>query len=210
MFTGIIEECGTLKSVKKLSGRNVYTIVCSKVLTDTKVGDSICSNGICLTIIDKSTDWFQAEVMHETILKTTARFWKAGDRINLERSMSANGRFDGHIVQGHVDTSAKIVERYVVNKAVYLGISVPDVHKSLIVPQGSITVNGVSLTIAELTGYGLKVAIIGHTLEETNITDLKIGEKVNIEFDIVGKYIQRFNLLKSSKVTEEWLIEQGF
>ena len=210
MFTGIIEECGTLKSVRKLSGRNVYTISCRKVLTDTKIGDSICSNGICLTITDKGSDWFQAEVMHETVLKTTARFWKAGDKVNLERSMPANGRFDGHIVQGHVDTAAEVIERLQVGATVYMGVSVPDICRHLIVPQGSITINGVSLTIAEITGYGIKVAIIGHTLDETNISEMKSGDKVNLEFDIIGKYIQRFNILKGKKITEEWLIEQGF
>jgi len=148
--------------------------------------------------------------MHETMQKTTAKSWTVGQRLNLERAMKADGRFDGHIVQGHVDTVGKVLSVRKVEQTLYLEIGYPKEHRGLLVPQGSIAVNGVSLTIAELNESSFKVALIGFTLSNTNLSDCKVGDDVNLEFDILGKYVKRQLESKTSNITESWLHEKGF
>jgi riboflavin synthase len=210
MFTGIIEKIGTIRQIRDWGGTKQIRLDNPFGNDEVKLGDSISCNGICLTVIEKSGIGLEVEIMHETLLKTTAKLWEAGDRLNLERAMKSDGRFDGHIVQGHVDTTGKVISSKNMDQTLYLEISFPQENSGLLVPQGSIAINGVSLTIAELKDKSFHVALIGYTLSHTNISDCRTGDEVNLEFDILGKYVQRQLQVKGSNITESWLHEQGF
>jgi riboflavin synthase len=210
MFTGIIEKIGTIRQIRDWGGSKQIRLDNPFEKDDVKLGDSISCNGICLTVFEKSGIGLEVEIMHETLLKTTAKHWEAGDRLNLERAMKADGRFDGHIVQGHVDTTGKVLSSRKIDQTMYFEISYSKEHAGLLVPQGSITVNGVSLTIADLKDNSFQVALIGYTLVNTIISYCRTGDEVNIEFDILGKYVQRQLQTKDSNITESWLHEKGF
>jgi riboflavin synthase len=211
MFTGIVEEIGTLNQVQIKMGKRYFKINCDKILSSIKIGDSVACNGICLTVIEFSKDSILVEAMNETLQKTSAVFWKINDKINLERAMSANGRFDGHIVQGHIDTTGKIISKTYSGRTIYYTILFDSEYSDLIVPQGSISLNGISLTLSDISNETFTVAIISHTYEMTNLALLKENDIVNIEFDILGKYILRqINHNNKNKITQEWLIEKGF
>ena len=208
MFTGIIEEVGKISRIENRSGKKYFTINCRKILDSIKIGDSFACNGICLTVINFTDSTIKVEAMLETLSKTTAHFWKNSDLINLERAMKIGSRFDGHLVQGHIDTISKQKSKYTSNQNLFLEYEIPSSFSEFIVPQGSISINGVSLTIAELKQDSFKVAIIGHTRENTN---LEKSTFVNLEFDIIGKYVQRFlNKNRTNKISQEMLIEKGF
>jgi riboflavin synthase len=209
MFTGIVEEIGTLRSSRDSGGKRYPVISASNVLTGLKVGDSVACDGICLTVTAISTDCFTVEIMRETLLKTTATNWRTGQQLNLERAMPANGRFDGHIVQGHVDTISRLLRRSEIDGTLYLEFELPTSFRELIVDQGSIAVNGVSLTVARLTMDSFAVALIGTTREATNLGALRSGV-VNLEFDIIGKYLQRRMRILSAGITEKSMKEMGF
>ncbi len=211
MFTGIVEEKGVLVKIENRGTKKYFSIKCSTILSSIKIGDSVACNGICLTIIDFSKNNIVVEAMNETLLKTSAGFWKINDKINLERAMLANGRFDGHIVQGHIDTTGKIIQKNNVGETSYYSILFDEEYQELIVPQGSVAINGISLTLAKISRNTFTVAIISHTLKMTNLPDLRENDIVNIEFDILGKYILRkINLKNTNKITQDWLIEKGF
>ncbi len=210
MFTGIIEEIGVIKKINNKNGKRYFTINCQRINSSLKIGSSVASNGICLTIIDFNEKQIIVEAMQETILKTSVRFWKLNDEINLERATKMNDRLDGHIVQGHIDTIAEVQNLSIQKNTLYIEIKFSPEFANLIVPQGSIAVNGVSLTIAKITRNSFVVAIIGHTIENTNLQKLKRGKYVNIEFDIIGKYILRNVNTQKKGLTEEYLIEKGF
>ena len=196
MFTGIVEEIGKIKS---FDGKRLV-VECSKVLEGTRLGDSISINGCCQTVVSMSSNSFSADVSAET-LRVTKGF-KAGENVNLERALTPQTRMGGHIVQGHVDGVAR-----------YLGEMKFEVPKELdkyIVYKGSITVNGVSLTVSRNEGNTFCVAIIPHTLENTNLKDLKTGDLVNIETDILGRYVEKFLSTKDNNLTEDFLKENGF
>lgn len=197
MFTGIVEEIGYIKS---FDGRKLV-VECSKVLENTQLGDSIAIDGCCQTVVSIGENVFSADVSPET-LRITKGF-KVGTRVNLERALTPTTRMGGHIVQGHVDGVAK-----------YLGdmkFEIPQELDRYIVYKGSITVNGVSLTVSKNEGYTFSVAIIPHTLENTNLKDLKFGDSVNIETDILGRYVEKFLSSKNnSNITEDFLKENGF
>lgn len=196
MFTGIVEEIGKVKS---FDGKRLV-IECSKVLDGTKLGDSIAIDGCCQTVVNIAHNSFSADVSSET-LRITKGF-KTGTNVNLERALTPQTRMGGHIVQGHIDGIAK-----------YLGNMKFEVNNELnkyIVYKGSITVNGVSLTVAENTKNTFSVAIIPHTLENTNLKDLKTGDFVNIETDILGRYVEKFLSTQNNSVTEDFLKENGF
>lgn len=176
MFTGIVEEIGLIKS---FDGKKLV-VECSKVLEGTQIGDSIAIDGCCQTVVSMDSNTFAANVSGET-LKITKGF-KTGERVNLERALTPATRMGGHIVQGHVDSVGK-----------YLGDMEFEVQDSkYIVYKGSITVNGVSLTVSKLEGNLFGIAVIPHTLENTNLKDLRVGDKVNIETDILGRYVEKF------------------
>lgn len=196
MFTGIVEEIGKIKS---FDGKKLV-IECSNVLDGTKLGDSIAINGCCQTVVDLMSNYFSADVSSET-LRITKGF-KTGERVNLERALTPQTRMGGHIVQGHVDGVAK-----------YLGdmrFEVPKELDKYIVYKGSITVNGVSLTVSKSEKNIFSVAIIPHTLENTNLKDLHVGDLVNIETDILGRYVEKFLSTKDNNLTEDFLKENGF
>lgn len=196
MFTGIVEEIGKIKS---FDGKKLV-IECSNVLDGTKLGDSIAINGCCQTVVDLMSNYFSADVSSET-LRITKGF-KTGERVNLERALTPQTRMGGHIVQGHVDGVAK-----------YLGDMRFEVSPELdiyIVYKGSITVNGVSLTVSKSEKNIFSVAIIPHTLENTNLKDLRVGDLVNIETDILGRYVEKFLSTQNNNITEDFLKENGF
>ena len=196
MFTGIVEETGFIKS---FDGHKLI-VECSKVLENTQIGDSIAINGCCQTVVAMNANSFSADVSAET-LKITKGF-KTGECVNLERALLPQTRMGGHIVQGHIDGTGK-----------YLGNMTFEVPKELdkyIVYKGSITVNGVSLTVSKNQNNTFSVAIIPHTLENTNLKYLKIGDLVNIETDILGRYVEKFLSTKNNNITEDFLKENGF
>lgn len=195
MFTGIVEEIGKVKS---FDGKRLV-VECSVVLEGTKLGDSIAINGCCQTVVDIGKNYFSADVSSET-LRITKGF-KTGENVNLERALTPQTRMGGHIVQGHVDGTAR-----------YIGDMRFEVSSELdkyIVYKGSICVNGVSLTVSKYEKNMFCVAIIPHTLENTNLKDLRIGDFVNIETDILGRYVEKF-LSPQNNITEDFLKENGF
>ena len=196
MFTGIVEEIGKIKS---FNGEKLV-VECKKVLENTQLGDSIAIDGCCQTVVDLTSNTFSTDVSTETL--RIIKGFKAGELVNLERALTPQSRMGGHIVQGHVDGVAR-----------YLGemrFEVPKELDKYIVYKGSITINGVSLTVAQNERNTFAVAIIPHTLENTNLKTLKTGDFVNIETDIVGRYVEKFLSTKDNNLTEDFLKENGF
>jgi riboflavin synthase len=190
MFTGIIEKTGTITEVISL-GTNRSFWVESDLANELKIDQSLSHNGICLTVEEIKDGRHRVTAIEETILKTNAAAWKTGDMLNLERCMQMNGRLDGHIVQGHVDCTAECIE--VIEKAGSWEYSFT-FHESFaafIIEKGSVTLNGISLTCFNVTNNRFSVAIIPYTFEHTNMSSLKKGDRVNIEWDVVGKYVSR-------------------
>ncbi|MBO5738507.1 riboflavin synthase [bacterium] len=208
MFTGIIEETGKVQSITK----DKIVIECSKVLENTKLGDSIAVNGVCLTVVELLTKGFTADISPETSKITILHKLKNGDIVNLERAMKADGRFGGHIVSGHVDGLGKIINCEKKNDFFELNIDLPSNLAIYTIKKGSITINGISLTIAEIKNNIIKVAIIPHTFENTNLSFLKSGDFVNIEVDILAKYVEKFLSTSDNKsrISLEYLQEHGF
>jgi riboflavin synthase len=208
MFTGIIESVQTIKAIRSVSGKTNVTISRPADFTDLKDSSSICCNGICLTVIEFDRESFTVQVMYETLQKTTAGKWKTGDKVNLERALQVGSRLDGHWVQGHVDTITALLETKTMNTTLYLIFALPASDKALVVSQGSIAINGVSLTISNLESDRFSVALIGHTITNTNLARLSLGNKVNMEYDILGKYVIRSK--QTTSISQEFLHEQGF
>ncbi len=208
MFTGIIEAIAEIKGIRPAGGKSVITFARPAAFTDLKPGSSVCCNGICLTVISLGQAQFTVEIMHETLQKTTAAVWQTGHRINLERALALGSRLDGHWVQGHVDTVAALLETRKAASTLYLTFDLAAEDRDLVVPQGSVAVNGVSLTVAKLETNRFSVALIGHTLGNTNLAELSLGGRVNLEYDILGKYVRRSR--QRTSITEEFLHEQGF
>lgn len=191
MFTGIVEETG---SVKKVIGHQVsgyIEIKAKKVLEGTQIGDSIAVNGVCLTVTELHGDSFVADVMAETLRKTNLGNLSIGAKVNLERAMAANGRFGGHIVSGHIDGTGTIQSLQPEGNAVWVTIAAPASILHLIVNKGSIAIDGISLTVAYIDDKVFKVSIIPHTGEETTLLKRKPGDVVNLENDVVAKYIEK-------------------
>jgi len=215
MFTGIVEETGTIQAIKKTGLSMALTIAASKVTSDVKHGDSIAVNGICLTVTGFSDNQFTVDVMPETVKSTSLNGLSKGSKVNLERAMAANGRFGGHFVSGHVDGTAEITRIEKKSNAVYYDLKLsPELTKTLVL-KGSITVDGVSLTIFGLSDESVTVSIIPHTISETIFRTKTVGSTVNIECDMIGKYLYRFlhktEQTKSNQtITEAFLSENGF
>lgn len=215
MFTGIIEELGTVKSLNMSGNSGSINIKAHKVLEKTQIGDSIAVNGICLTVTTLQPDGFTADVMAETVRRSSLGSAKAGDKVNLERAMSAEGRFGGHIVSGHIDGTGTIMEYRKEENAVWVTIGTSAEILELIVEKGSICIDGISLTVAAVSDSDFSVSIIPHTGEETTLLKKKPGDKVNLENDVVGKYVQKLLGLKSpekkkSTLTMDMLRDYGF
>ncbi|NCB81931.1 MAG: riboflavin synthase [Bacilli bacterium] len=192
MFTGIIEEVGKIRQIKKGMNSAVVTIDAQKILMDVQIGDSIAVNGICLTVTSYTKKDFTADVMHESLRRSSLFQAKIGSHVNLERAMPANGRFSGHIVSGHVDGTGVIQSIVRDANAIWYKIRASADILYYIVEKGSITIDGISLTVTRVEKEYFSVSIIPHTLGETNLIDKRIGDMVNLENDCVGKYIEKF------------------
>jgi len=195
MFTGIIENIGTISDIE-ITGNNYTFWIESPISNELKIDQSIAHNGICLTVEEVILQKHRVTAIHETIIKTNLQHLRKGDLVNLERCMQLNGRLDGHIVQGHVDTIAKCINIIDKTGSWEYQFSIHDEFANLMIEKGSITLNGISLTIFDVTKNSFRVAIIPYTYLHTNMQHLQIEDWVNIEFDIIGKYINRIHSLK--------------
>ncbi len=213
MFTGIIEDRGIISDVY-FSGSYARISVKTKVVSEgVNIGDSIAVNGICLTVTDLTKDSFFADISEETLKVTTAKSFKKSQIVNIERAVRLSDRLSGHIVTGHIDTCGIINEKKGDRNFCVFSISIdkPEMLK-YVIHKGSIAIDGISLTVNEIFKNYIRLNIIPHTLEKTNLEFLKVGDRVNIEFDIIGKYIERLiNYRENLKdITEEFLIKSGF
>lgn len=214
MFTGIIEEVGTVRRVSTGAAYGTIDIQASTVLEGTKLGDSIAVNGVCLTVTSLSSDGFTADVMAETMRRSALGQLKSGSKVDLERAMAADGRFGGHIVSGHIDGVGTIREMKHEGNAVWVTITASAAILRGIVEKGSIAIDGISLTVAAVDDTSFSVSIIPHTGAQTILLDKKPGDPVNLENDIIGKYVQRFlepaPKAETSNITMEFLAKHGF
>ena len=214
MFTGIIEEMGLVKRIDRGSKSCILEIQCNEVLTDAKIGYSIATNGVCLTVTTMSSNSYTADVMPETLNKSSLGELKIGDRVNLERAMVANGRFGGHIVSGHIDGTGYIEKTMQDDNAIWYTIAADSSLLKYIVKKGSIAIDGISLTVADVSERNFKVSIIPHSQSKTNLQFKKTGAIVNLECDIIGKYVEKLMDYKKeeekSNITEAFLIQNGF
>ncbi len=194
MFTGIVEEIGTVESFN--SGK--ICIKAKKVLEQTKLGDSICVNGVCLTVTKLNQNCFYTDVMNETLNRSNLGLLLPGSKVNLERAMSAQGRFGGHIVSGHIDGTGTISKKINDDNAVWVYISTSKKILKYIIEKGSICIDGISLTVAKVSQNDFAVSVIPHTSEQTTLISKKVGESVNLENDIIGKYVEKLLNFKSN------------
>lgn len=210
MFTGLIEEIGIIKSVSAKGTGRVFEIDCQKVLNNTKIGDSIAINGICLTVTGFNNKSYKVDVSKETLDVSTAKYFKVGDKVNLERALSFSDRFGGHLVMGHVDTIGKISEMREEGDFYVFKVSYDRNFDKYVVYKGSIAIDGISLTINEKKTGMIRLNIIPHTYHSTNLKYLKVGSYVNIEFDIIGKYVENFIKNNKENMTENFILSRGF
>lgn len=190
MFTGIIEEIGYVKRINQQSRSAQIEIKADKVLGDVAVGDSIAVNGVCLTVVTFDSQHFTADVMPETVSKTNLRELKPGSPVNLERALKLGGRLGGHIVQGHVDAVGTIVEKQILEIAIIYRIATEPELLQYVVPKGSVAIDGVSLTVVDVFQDSFTVSLIPHTAHETVLGEKKPGDRVNLESDIIGRYVK--------------------
>lgn len=216
MFTGIIEAVGTIAELSSKGDDMRVRIETGELdLSDVKLGDSIAVNGVCLTVIDLPGDGFWADVSAETLQRTIFPRLRIGVRVNLEKAMLPTDRFGGHMVSGHVDGTGKIVGRQDTGRFVRLRVQMPPILAKYIVPKGSICMNGISLTINGVKGNKFELTIVPHTLQQTNLDDYQVGSPVNLEVDMVARYVERMlhddnTVASPSEVTEELLMQHGF
>lgn len=215
MFTGIVEEMGVLKSIRKGAHSAILEIQAKVVLEDIHLGDSIAVNGVCLTATSFSPTGFTADVMHETLNRSSLASLRPGHRVNLERAMAANGRFGGHIVAGHVDGVGRITNIRRDDNAIWYTVQTQPALLRYVVEKGSITVDGISLTVATVGETSFSISAIPHTVRQTVLHHRRKGDLVNLETDIIGKYIEK--LLqpavpqpKESTITRDLLSRCGF
>ena len=213
MFTGIIEEIGKVKSIERRSNSIKLTVSAKKIMQDMHIGDSISTNGICLTVTTFDNNSFTVDVMPETMMMTNFKNLKVNDAVNLERALAANGRFGGHIVSGHIDGVGTIIKKYNDDKAIRMSFSAKAEILELIVKKGSIAIDGISLTVTDVDSTSFSVSIIEHTQGETTLTTKKIGDTVNLENDVIGKYVQKMFIgkrLVTSDNIVDFLESNGF
>lgn len=218
MFTGIIEEIGEILAMQRGAESMTLTVKARIILEDIKIGDSIATNGVCLTVAALGKNSFKADVMHETMNRSSLGTLKIGSRVNLERAMRADGRFGGHMVAGHIDGTGRITEIRKDDNAVWYTIAAKQEILRYIVEKGSIAIDGISLTVAEITKESFSVSIIPHTLQQTTLAERKKGDTVNLENDMVGKYIEKFLINNTQKAAESgksridgnFLMKNGF
>lgn len=217
MFTGIIESVGKVESLQSVGGDVRLRIQTDLDMSDVHLGDSIATNGICLTVIDWGDHWYAADVSRESLNRTTLGQWKVGQRVNVEKAMLPTTRFGGHIVSGHVDVVGEITVVKSDARSLYFEVTAPAEIARYLAEKGSITVDGISLTINHLRGNVLSLNLIPHTAERTNIGTWQVGTQVNLEVDILARYIERLLLgdkaaetKPQSKLSMDFLAENGF
>lgn len=217
MFTGIVEEIGHIRRIQRGDLWIVLEVSAQKILQGVKLGDSIAVNGTCLTVTSFTRDAFTVDVMPETLKKTSLASLGIGSPVNLERAMAAGDRFGGHFVSGHVDGMGRILEKKPYGNAIVITIDAGEDVLRYILPKGSISIDGISLTVVDTNPSSFQVSIIPHTLKETVLQYKNAGDVVNLECDMIGKYIERFilfresrNSSKSTSITSDFLAENGF
>lgn len=217
MFTGIVEEVGEIRGIKKGEKSSILSIKANKVIEDVKLGHSICTNGVCLTVTNIYGNIFDADVMAETLRRSNLGELKVGSKVNLERALSAKGRFGGHIVSGHIDGVGKIVSLEKEDNAIWVTIGAKENILQYIVEKGSIAIDGISLTVAYVDDKVFKVSIIPHTGKGTILLSKTIEDTVNLECDVIGKYVEKLLTFQSGKkiekkdsINEDFLKENGF
>lgn len=213
MFTGLIEEIGIISSVAKQAQGAVISVECAKILDDLKLGDSVAIDGACQTVVKLRSDGFHVEAAKETLDLTTFSAYKIGRKVNLERAMLANGRFGGHFVSGHIDGVGILKRKENQGLADIYYFEAPENVAKYIIYKGSICINGISLTIASLEGNIFSISVIPMTLKETNLPNLNIGDRVNLESDTLAKYVEKFVFAKDNKaenITMNYLEKHGF
>lgn len=215
MFTGIIEELGIIEQIRKHPHSAVFQIKAAKIPEDLKIGDSIAVNGVCLTVTSFDQSGFTADVMHETINRSTLFQLQPGACVNLERAMPANGRFGGHIVAGHVDGTGKIIQIKKDENAIWYTIGAGASIMKYIVEKGSVAIDGISLTVASVRENCFSISAIPHTVNVTALKMRKQGDIVNLETDIIGKYVEKFlqnehPSAQENKITQDFLIQHGY
>lgn len=206
LFTGIVEEVGEVISAFP----NKLCIKCQRVLKGTSIGDSISVNGVCLTVVDICDSSFSVDVMPETLNRSSIGALKTRDKVNLERAMPINGRFGGHILTGHIDGVGRILDKNPCGNAVVFSVLAPYDIMKYIITKGSVSLDGISLTVVSVGSDKFSVSIIPHTIDNTCLKDKKTGDILNIECDIIGKYIEKFINKSSPKITYDFLKENGF
>ena len=209
MFTGIIEELGKVRSLKRNSKESRLVIGAKKVLEDVHIGDSIAVNGVCLTVVSFTNSDFTVDVMNETFARSSLGSLRIGEEVNLERAMAANGRFGGHIVSGHIDGTGRIKAVFDDGNARWYEINVGPELLNGIVMKGSVAIDGISLTVSKVTTASFAVSIIPHTLDATVLRNKRAGDTVNIETDVLGKYIKQLVMNQSGKESIYEKISKG-
>jgi len=210
MFTGIIEEKGFIKSIRSGGTSSRMVISAAKILEDLKIGDSINTDGVCLTVTEFSSSSFTVDVMPETLLRSTFGKLKPGSTVNLERALRLSDRLGGHIVSGHIDGSGRLEKIRKDENAIWLSIIAEEPILRYIVEKGSVAIDGISLTVAKVDHRAFEVSVIPHTQAETTILTKKTGDAVNIECDIIGKYIEKLSKTNGGKMDVNFLAENGF
>lgn len=212
MFTGIVEEMGKVTAMNQGTNSMKLTIQSNKILEDVQIGDSIAVNGVCLTVVSFTNNSFTVDVMPETMKATSIKSIKIGSLVNLERAMSANGRFGGHFVSGHVDGTGIIMRKHKRENAVYIDIKIDERLSKYCIPKGSIAIDGISLTIFGIEANKLTVSLIPHTYEITLLGIKKENDVVNIENDLLGKYVihQLERNSTANTITKDFLLQHGF
>lgn len=211
MFTGLIEETGIVTSVIPVGQGRRFTIRASKVMDGLSIDDSVAVNGCCLTVIARTSDSFDVEAVEQTLSKTTLGEFEIGMVVNLERAMQLNDRLGGHLVLGHVDGVGSIVTIEERSLSHWVTIAIPPELEKYVIAVGSITLDGISLTVADLKENRVSVAIIPHTWKVTNFAKRSPGDRINVEVDMIGKYVEKLMARKpeEQKITAEWLLDQG-
>jgi riboflavin synthase len=210
MFTGIIQEIGTIKSASLSRGNMVLDIFAKRIAPRLEVGASVSINGACQTVVSHDREHFKVEAVKETLSRTTLGALKSGSHVNLELPLGLNDLLHGHLVQGHIDCEGTIREVKPLDGSVLLKISYPQEYSKYLIEKGSIAVDGVSLTISETAPTSLTVSVIPHTMESTIFRYSKVGDRVNLEFDMIAKYIERMISPHENKINDHFLREHGF
>lgn len=210
MFTGLVEEVGSIKRFERQGNGYLLEIGCHKIMDDVKVDDSIAVNGTCLTVTAFTKESFTVQAVAETVQRTTMSNLKIGSKVNLERALRLSDRLGGHLVQGHIDAIAEVIRVTPGQLSTDFVLAVDAVAMPYIVAKGSVALDGISLTVAEVNGNSLRVSIIPHTIKSTIITSWQSGSKVNLETDIIGRYIENFTGGKSGGLTMEKLRDLGY